>query len=90
MEVAICIKSLTIKDNASQLKFEIIKGNEYPVILSECYCDFEGDYIDAKIYDKKNRFIYMNVDRLGGYMFKDYFISKADWRAKQINKILEE
>jgi hypothetical protein len=85
MEVAICVKSLTIKD-----KFEIIKGNEYPVILSECYCDFEGDYIDAKIYDKKNRFIYMDVDRRGGYMFKDYFISKADWREKQINSILED
>jgi hypothetical protein len=85
MEVAICIKSLSLKN-----EFEITKGNEYSFTLREWSCDFDGDYIDAKIYDNKNRWISMNIDLYVGYMFYDYFMTKAQWREKQINSILED
>jgi hypothetical protein len=84
MEVAICIKSLSLKNG-----FEIIEGNEYSFILNECSCDFNGDYIEAKIYDIKNRWVYMNIDLHAGYMFRDYFMTKAQWREKQINSVLK-
>ena len=85
MKVVICIKSLSIKD-----KFEIIKGNEYSFTLREWSCDFNGDYIEAEIYDKKNRSLSMNIDLHVGYMFKDYFMSKAEWRRKQIDSVLKD
>ncbi len=85
METAICIKTLIIKN-----KFEVIKGNHYPFIIEEYSCDFNGDYSEAKIYDSMNRTMYMNIDLYVGYMFKNYFLTLAEWREKQIDSILDD
>ena len=85
MEIAVCIKTLIIKN-----KFEVIKGNQYTYRIQEFSCDFDGDTSEAKIYDSMNRHMWFNLDLHVGYMFKNYFITLAEWRERQIDSILED
>ena len=84
METAICIKTLIIEN-----KFEVIKGNQYPFKIQKFSCDFNGDTLEAKVYDSLNRHRLFTLDQQYGYIFKNYFMTLAEWREKQINSIFD-